>query len=212
MEDKKGLNGTRLVTTIIFVVATAVIFLALGYWAGSQSVSKTSSKASATATVTATTSAKTSGTATANVTANWKTYTDSNYSFSIKYPTRLSGDTEDWIYKVIPVGGTLETISFGPPSSAQGGYVWGITIANNTTLDGAIEAQGKQWSDRVESKKDVKVGGYDAILATVTTPSHPEWISKVVYLDKNGTIYKISNGAVDNSAFESFYSSFQFTK
>lgn len=167
-------------------------------------------------------SSSTSTTAATDVTANWKTYTNSKYSFSVKYPkTDATGSypssintSEEWIAKEITVGGTLATINFGPPSSAQGGYIWGINVmsGSTTTLDKQIAGQGDQWSDRKESKQTITIDGSTATIVTVTTASQPDWISKVVYIEKGGNIFEISNGAIQSTSFDPFYKSFQFTK
>jgi len=82
----KHVNGVRLITTIILILVTAMVFLGLGFWAGTQQV-KNEAVTAVTATVSPTASAVVSGTATADVTANWKTYTNDTYGFSFKYPS-----------------------------------------------------------------------------------------------------------------------------
>lgn len=155
-------------------------------------------------------------------TANWKTYTNNKYFFSVKYPkTDATGNYpssintgEEWFANELEVSGILATVNFGPISSRQGGYIWGINVmsASNTTLDKEIASQGDQWSDREESKQTVTINGNAATIVTVTTTSQPDWISKIVYIEKGGNIFEISNGAIQSTPFDLFYRSFQFTK
>jgi len=91
-------------------------------------------------------------------TANWKTYTNNKLKFQIKYPTEISG--EDWVYEELKtIDGSIDHISFGPLSSKQGGYVWGIEVHSNKSVENLIKEQGSQFSDRKESRKNITING-----------------------------------------------------
>lgn len=88
----KHIDFHKLFVAITLTLSTAAVFLSLGYAVGRESVNEEqtlsvntpASKASASKTAGAT------ATATADATMDWKTYTNSELSYSIKYPT-------DWI-------------------------------------------------------------------------------------------------------------------
>lgn len=86
---KKPYSKEKIGVTIMLVGLTAAIFLAVGYWAGTQSVSlKQNEAATVTPAATTTATPQGSGTAstTADATAGWKTYANDTYGFSFKYP------------------------------------------------------------------------------------------------------------------------------
>lgn len=89
---QKHIDGIKITTLVIFILVTAAIFLALGYWAGSEGTvcNVSSIVSSKTATTTATTSVSPAASPSADVTANWKTYTNDTYGFSFKYPSDWS--------------------------------------------------------------------------------------------------------------------------
>ncbi len=141
-----------------------------------------------------------------DITNDWQTYTDTVNGFTIRFPKYLqttpnSQASEVWV---------SEQGLFGPPSSAQGGYVWAIGVKKAADLEKEIASQGDQWSDRVEKRASVTVDGKSAVLVTVTTAQEPTWIHKVVYLTDDDRLITISNGAIDLAEFETFYRQFRF--
>lgn len=142
--------------------------------------------------------------------SDWQTYIDEGGKFTIQYPRRLKGDTENWVVAKNPeaVGGAL----FGTPASATGGYIWGVFAGKQVAdLEKKIAGEGDQWADRQESRTNVTIDGVPAILVTVTTASQPDWISKVVYVTKGDMLYTITNGAIPADEFTEYYESFKFT-
>lgn len=140
---------------------------------------------------------------------NWKTYTNAKAGFSIQYPDMLESDVEQWIYKEYADSKlSQDHIYFGPPSSAQGGYVWDVTISDKSK---GCEVYGNQFQDKDSAVENVNIDGKTAKLTTVRVQSLPDWISKSVCITTETNSITISNGAVDKPEFVNFYKSFKFS-
>lgn len=141
-------------------------------------------------------------------TENWQNYSNDEAGFSIKYPDKIANDLDHWIYKVF-ADPTLvkQTINFGPPSSAQGGYVWAITVADKSK---GCEVYGNQFANKEPIVDNVSIDGRSAKLTTVRVESLPDWISRSVCITTAEKSITISNGAIDRPEFEEFYKSFKF--
>lgn len=144
----------------------------------------------------------------------WNIYTNSSESYRIKYPNKLNKKDENWVYREYTQGYSenqeVKEVYFGTPSSAQGGYIWGVSVYDNENLEDLIKQQGRQFDDREESRQNITVNGVPVLLVTVTTNRFDDWISKMVYIEKGKKIYTITNGAVDRLEFDYFYNSFEF--
>ncbi|MDO8471815.1 MAG: hypothetical protein Q7S64_01520 [bacterium] len=208
-------SGFTVIEAVIIVVLIAVV--AAGIAMTKKKTATTEPTTTPTATEATKTETKTTTSAKTDKMADWKTYSNTKYGFSIKYPKFDStgavsgGGNEEWIAKEFSGGATRAYISFGPPGSAQGGYVWGLLVTAGTTIEKQIAGQGDQWSDRKESRSTVTLDGLSATVVTVTTASQTDWTSKTVYFEKDDNIYEISTSAI-TSSFDNFYKSFQFTK
>lgn len=143
-----------------------------------------------------------------DVTVNWNTSTNSEYGFTIKYPKKIDKYPESWQHE--EYGTTDFGVGFGTPSSKSGGYIWGVSVYVNGDMEALIKQMGSQFSDRKESRQDITINGVPALLVTVTTNQYPGWVSKNVYIQRNGRVYIIGNGAIGLSEFDLFYNSFQF--
>ncbi len=146
-------------------------------------------------------------------TANWKTYTNTKMGFQIKYPKTIGISAEEWVYEEFELKGALTgyQVGFGTTASKSGGYIWGVSVYDNQNTENLIQQMGSQFSDRVESRKQVSVNGIPALLVTVTTNQIPSWIFKAVYIQRGGKVFYVSNGATDIQEFEKFYNSLKFT-
>jgi len=143
---------------------------------------------------------------------DWQTFTSKRGGFTIQYPLRLAvGPTkvdETWEAP----GDNFDYVVFGPPSSREGGYIWGVFFDKKATeLEKIVADQGSQFLDREVKREDILVDGQSAVLVTAKTDSEPKWVSKVVYIPKGDKLYQITNGAIDAPEFETFYKSFRFT-
>jgi hypothetical protein len=152
---------------------------------------------------------KVTPTASLDQTANWKIYTNTKLNFSVKYPTTTSKFNENWYYEE---GGVGQVVRFGTPSSKSGGLIWAINAYDKgySNLENLISIPGSQFKDRKEARQDITVDGIPAKLVTLTTKEFKDWIHKGIYFEKDGKIYEITNGSVDQPEFELFYKSFKF--
>lgn len=135
-------------------------------------------------------------------TSNWNTYTSSRYGFTINYPKKISRSPEEWEYDE-----KENSVLFGTPTSRMGGYIWAVNIVENNDLEALISKIGDQFTDRRESRQNININGYPALLVTVTTGKYSEWIAKSVFIMQDTKIYEIGNGAVDMPEFDTFYNS-----
>lgn len=137
----------------------------------------------------------------------WIVYTDNEVGFTIKYP-------KAWLIERADLAEGRTFIGFGPLESRSGGTLWGIEVYERdvdhvTDVELIINAIGKQFSDRNETRKNVTIGSLNALLVTVTTQKFEDWISKTVIIESPRAIYSISNGAIDDERFNNFYESFE---
>ncbi len=92
--EKKKMDWGRVIITTILALSTAVVFLSLGYWAGTmqgEEDAATEAETSATAVVSSTATTSASTTASTVSTADWKTYTNSEYGFSLTFNDKWKG-------------------------------------------------------------------------------------------------------------------------
>ncbi len=132
-------------------------------------------------------------------TANWQIYENKDLGYKIKYP-------QDWVFEEFENNTTF----FGTPESKIGGYIWKVAAYEPDELEEQISDMGKQFDDRKETRKDVRVNqDITGLLVTVTTERYEDWISKIVYFERDGQLYAIGNGAIDDERFDAFYKSYE---
>lgn len=131
-------------------------------------------------------------------------YSNSKNGYTVAYPS-------DWEYQEALTEDYNSTL-FGPESSKMGGYHWGISVIKSDELEGKIKGTGMQFEDRKETRANVVLpNGLNALIVTITTEKFDDWVHKSVFIEKDGLLYVISNGATDVEGFEDFYNSFNFT-
>ncbi|MBU1203402.1 hypothetical protein KKH39_05160 [Patescibacteria group bacterium] len=135
-------------------------------------------------------------------TSDWQTYSDS--SFTVSYPDDWQGgkvrETDPYI------------VGFAPKTMHED-FQWGINVYNKDSgisVENIIADIGDQFlPDREESRKSIFFNGIDALEIIVTTSKYPDWYSKNIIFEKDNQIYSISNGAIKDEKFDTFYSSFK---
>lgn len=128
-------------------------------------------------------------------------YVDNQLGFQISYPKnwRDCGGAGDITFCNLDHGGD--------------GYDgdWFIFVHNSSekTIDDIIGGVGDQWgADRREVRTPITINGYPATRAQIFIKDSL-WFDSV-FLEKNGKIFWIENGATGNPGFTDFYSSFKF--
>lgn len=145
---------------------------------------------------------------------DWQTYSNLDYGFSINYPNIVSGFEGKWEYVESPGNGDLtdtnvDWVGFRP-SSIKVDTLWAVNIFTDITVDEVIAKLGDQFPDRKESRQNTIIGGKPAIIAKVSTPQNPEWLSKVVVITDNDKTYAIYGDQTPE--FDIFYQSFKTLK
>ncbi len=135
----------------------------------------------------------------------WQTYTNNKYKFSVKYP--VGWKVNFYQHPTLQ----QENVGFGP-LNIQEDYQWGIVIydSSDTTVDAVIRSMGSQWNDRAETRENILLNGINATKATITTAQVDGWQSVIIVFEYNSKIYSISNGAIVDPDYETFYKSFKF--
>jgi type II secretory pathway pseudopilin PulG len=140
-----------------------------------------------------------------NPTQEWVNYTSTNYNLSFFYPKGWS--INDSVANSEQPRGYVG-IGLTPPTMS-GDIQWGIQVykSSETTIDKLINAMGDQFTDRQVQKEKINIAGVSATKAIVTTATIPEWYYESIIISKDSKIYQISNGAVKDEKFSTFYNS-----
>lgn len=147
-----------------------------------------------------------------DTTLNWKSYSDTNNGFSVKYPST---------WRIVSM---KNTVGFGPVDIPED-VIWAVTSYNpaSTNVDSIINELGSQFSDRKQTKNKITINGAEAFQVITTTPSYPDWHLETIVAENPTRIISISNGAVNDTnlqklmgvlpgtVFKDFYSTFKFT-
>jgi hypothetical protein len=133
MKTNKRVDPIKLTTVVIPILITAVLFLGIGYWAGTKAPIATSqsshlSSATAVASVSATSSASVDST-------GWKTYTNSANRFSFKYPSGWTIDDQGSriTLNTLENQKTLDLIKSGQLNGEGFGYSVDINVYSSPT-------------------------------------------------------------------------------
>ncbi|PWB38472.1 MAG: hypothetical protein C3F02_03910 [Parcubacteria group bacterium] len=142
--------------------------------------------------------------------ADWQTYTSTNYKLSFTYPKnwtiydKLANPQLPHAY----VGINLTSPEF------KNDFNWGITTtdAKTKTMAAIVQSLSSPSADKLIQKEDVYIDGVKAVKITITNKKDSNWFWVIVVFEKDGKIYQISNGAIKDDKFETFYKSVKFIK
>jgi hypothetical protein len=130
--------------------------------------------------------------------SDWQVFRHAERGFRISYPDSWRLEAYDsWV-------------GVGPEEMGED-VQWGVHFVDNsdTTIEELIRDIGQQFgADRTEVRECVYLDGTAAIKVSVTTTRLEDWYSESIFLEHQGTIYRIGNGAVRDDLFEAFYGSF----
>lgn len=138
---------------------------------------------------------------TSDKTANWKVYTNSQYSYSLKYPS-------GWAYKLGkgPAQVVFETNTKNLETAVEGGAV--VVTVSNTAVKPAIQSDGR---NKIIESKQITIGGQTAEQATIADAGTNEvsYIqSAVIY---NGKTYYFNLHKLDQRpVYDAMLSTFKF--
>lgn len=143
----------------------------------------------------------------------WQTY-NSDYNFSIRYPSGWEVLFEDDLSEFDYSSGKLFHLSFGNGTHGygyDGEFFVDVYDQFKAEVKNPIESIGDQFDDRQETSEEIMVNGMLATKTIITSSSNLEWIYEVVVIEDAGGDYAyfISNGAIKNDRFDTFYNSFK---
>jgi len=191
---------------IILVVVIVILVGAVGYFAFVKKSEPIAQQPTPTPTQTTTlTKTPISPTPTPDKTTNLKTYTNNLYGYQIKYP-------KDWT--VATSGST--TVGFRAPGTKPqpGDFVADVYMVFETsTIQNIVNATGSQFPDRKVIREDVTIGNnVPALKLTVSTPSHPEWVSHSLLVGVVSGVLNVNDGAQNTPEFWSIASTLELTR
>jgi hypothetical protein len=111
----------------------------------------------------------------------------------------------------------LTEVGIGTLDLPEGGIWWSISVYDPklTSQQKLITDRGSQYTDRVAKTSALTIDGVAATLLTVTTKTIPNSNDRSIILERNGKIYRIANGTMDDGdfkdAFDKFYTSIRWT-
>jgi hypothetical protein len=134
--------------------------------------------------------------------SNWQVYEGEEHGFQFRYPERWRVEVFDsWV-------------GVGPEEMGED-VQWGVRFfdSSDTTVEQVISDVGRQFgSGRTEARECVYVGDIAAIKLIVTASQIEDWHAESVVFEHQGTVFEITNGAVDDGRFQAFYDSFRLNR
>lgn len=127
-------------------------------------------------------------------TANWKTYTNSNYGYSIKYPADFTKAYES--SRSIVLDGRIGTYKEG--SNVLNGILLDLTVVNDKTIAGMINASKQDISTARNvniglgiqaTQIDVKNSGQEDIYYYLQLPQQKVLVVRTGWTEKNSQQY-----------------------
>ena len=198
----------------IWIVLIVVVLAGAGYF-GWYYFMGPGKKTTTTSTPTSTTTTPSTSTTTNSTTstADWKTYTNSKYSFSVKYPTAFT--TQE---ATSTVDQTFQVDFINPDvSGIKGGY-WQIAVCQKSASCSVDKLSESLTTSYPEISENSKVS-FNSINATkIVAKNNTMYFTEAYILfDNNNYVFRINNNAQSQESssdqrFENFYKSFQVTQ
>lgn len=129
---------------------------------------------------------------------SWVSYTSNPQGYSIHYPN-------NWGMMELDNGG----IMVRPPDMFED-YLWSVNVydAAETSIRNLSESTLDQFDTFISTDTFI-LNGVEVTHVIVTTAARPSLYSETIYVEGNGKIYVIGNGAIKRADFELFYRSFK---
>jgi hypothetical protein len=211
--DIKKVDHIKLVYTVLLIIFTATVFLAIGFWAGTgNKTSSTIPTPPVPPVPTLSANPSVTFTATADATASWKTYTNETYGFSFKYPNdwTFSESSSSAAYPLQLLVSSQSTIN------SEAGPSTTIIVSNNRASDIIDTDVARYSSYSGYSKTDSKFAGESA--TTISYKDTNDSNKEIIIIPKNDRVYVLSGiandavkvGGEDLGQFANISSTFQF--
>lgn len=125
----------------------------------------------------------------------WQSYSDFRVDFPSDWKVVYEADDKVWF----------------APYDMFTDYLWGIDYSHDPSeMEDLIADIGDQFEDREEVRETIYIGEYEATKVTVTTGQYEDWEAVYVFVERNGDLYYLNNGAIPDERFVDFYESLIF--
>jgi len=134
---------------------------------------------------------------------NLRTYTDSTFNFSVKFPSAADVITKEAANFIV---------AFPLPDNKS--FLEQITVSRDTqTLDETITLakKGLPSGSTIDKSSDVTVGGKQAVKWLIKSEGSTDHEDIMVFVVNNSLLYEINSNTLDSN-FDSLVASFQFTQ
>lgn len=201
---------THKVFAAVGLILIGVIITVAGIWYYVEGQSGTADTASnETITTKVSTSSAKADTKTeekADETADWKTYTNSTYGYSIKYPSDYTIEESTQPFAVNFPGGSTEKIGvqslyIKPGNYLTGGEIFAVSVLKES-IDDTLARDRKNFS--IEKETEIKIEGADRSVKWVVGDM------TVVDTQKGSYVYVLSDGGSKIGDFDTISSTFKF--
>jgi hypothetical protein len=210
------------------IVAAAVLFGGLGYWAGHRKTATTAviptppvppvPEVSATVTPSAT------ATKTADVTANWKTYTNDTYGLSVKYPSGWKATVVN--QPLAPINGNeiVELSNTTGQIDVEEGmtlsFFYSTDMSKYPDVNKILSDDLNSKSQDTETSASISSNGFEGVITRAKEPGRTYTESAELYKKTTSGFVETKWSSTDpnnkNYTFENYaapiLSTFQFTK
>lgn len=212
--------SVRLTTFILLVILVAIAFGGAGYIYGRNGVTLVDTNgvdlltATAVTSTVPSTSATIGITTTADVAASWKTYTNSDYGFTFKYP--INWEVRDQTSDNQKNNSSLKLLVGANPQNVRED-MWYIVQVLSGTLDSVANKYITSASDNSTIISDTTVSKYDTQVRSIVTKNNTTSLQYTMYfVSKGNNVFQFTgpqDGTDDNTVIgNKIVDTFQFTK